>query len=109
VVRIDELLERLRKQQEAARWQRIMEEVREWRKTRILVRIDITVKNKVSGGWWAYSVASEDELEDYLDWLARKGPRQPFPIREVVPGVYEVGPFVVYAHRVYKDIGGWRL
>ena len=101
--RIDELLKRIKKQQEAAMWEKIRADAQAWRERHELVLIEVTVKNRITPSIEFYAVHSEDELRDLLRWIAERGPFQPFSIREAVPGVYEVGPYDVLVRRYWKE------
>jgi len=105
VERIDELLRRIKKQQEAELLKKIRRDTEEWFRTHRLAFIEVIVRNRVTPGVEFYTAYSVEEVEEIIKRIAER--RTPFtmPIREVLPGLYEVGPYEVIVHRKWVSVG----
>ena len=94
-MKIDEYIARY-KEKELRRWkERIKADIAEWKRTHRKTSGVVIVKNGVSGEFERYVVESDEELIKLLDRIAARGPYQPFPILEFLPGLYFIGPFEV--------------
>lgn len=85
---------------------KIIAEIREWLKRRQVVEVRVFVRNRVSNEQWRVDFGTLEEAHEYISELARSAPFGRYTVWEVMPGMYDVGPYRVDVVIVRVDVRG---
>ncbi len=106
--RIDEWVAWARREKLRKMLAEIREWVRELNRRDPIVFYRVFVKNAVTREEWYWDFDTHEEVERYLQHLAHAPGFATYEIREVLPLIYEIGPWRVNVVPVRKSMArGW--